>query len=216
MRPLLLPVLLAMIVTAACVSRPPLAPQTDELTSTAGSTPAPTSGWTTTWRIGDEEDYRWVVSNAHTVTGRSEKAWLYVTCSKDLSVTTTLVRFPMPEYESALATVQAPRGYSKDEATAVAWVKRIFKIDDVFISRRTRGDPGRWEKSGWKSLLTNDGIDLRDTPSDAFIRELAAVEELAVLVTDDAGLHIIQAAFDVRQLREALASKEAAWNCSIP
>ena len=204
--------LIVVAVVAACevapvpTDAPPLTPASSDL-------PVP---WEEVWTPDGSDEYRWITSYANALEGRSDEGLLELACSKGFHATQAAMLFEMPTYRDRLATAEAPRGYYKDEATAIAWVKRNYEIDDVFISRRNMGEVGRWEKSGWKDVLTDSGLLLRNSPADAFITQLAQVEELAVLITDDDGNHDIQAIFDVRHLREALASDQTDWDCALP
>ena len=180
-------------------------------------TPTAVQGlWEDVWSFEEDDEASWIQVEAHAIDGRADYGVLEVLCSKGFHATQAAMLFEMPTYRDRLATAEAPRGYYKDEATAIAWVKRNYEIDDVFISRRNMGEVGRWEKSGWKDVLTDSGLLLRNSPADAFITQLAQVEELAVLITDDDGNHDIQAIFDVRHLREALASDQTDWDCALP
>ena len=140
------------------------------------------------------------------------------------------MHFEMPLVGEFLATAEA----ASNSPTAVARIKKFFKVDDVFISRRSTGEPGRWVKSGWQNLFMDSVLrtweipayereidrafggsgDLRlwQTPADAFIRQLAEAEELAILVTDNYG-QSISAIFDVRYLSAALDSADVGWQC---
>lgn len=121
----------------------------------------------------------------------------------------------MPDWERRMATAQA-RPAGRDRATAVAFQRRVFALDDVYISRRDLGEPGRWIKSGWQHRLLDSGrLRLWQTPAEAFIDQLTQVEELAVLVTDDYGGNT-SAVFHVEYLSEALASDEVGWDCALP
>ncbi len=204
--------LIVVAVVAACEVAPV---PTDAPPPTPASSDLP-GPWEEVWTPDGSDEYRWITSYANALEGRSDEGLLELACSKGFHATQAAMLFEMPTYRDRLATAEAPRGYYKDEATAIAWVKRNYEIDDVFISRRNMGEVGRWEKSGWKDVLTDSGLLLRNSPADAFITQLAQVEELAVLITDDDGNHDIQAIFDVRHLREALASDQTDWDCALP
>ena len=76
-------------------------------------------------------------------------------------------------------------------------------------------------KSGWQHRLTESGkLRLWQTPAEAFIDQLADVEEFAVLVTTDYG-HNISAVFDVRYLDlalyyDSLLGPPSGWDCALP
>ena len=117
-----------------------------------------------------------------------------------------------------VATAGASRP-TEARASARAHLQRIFhaaanaedSIDQIFISRRATGEPGRWMKSGWKHYLSTWGyLVLEQAPAAAFIQQLSEVEEFAVLVTHDSG-EDTAAVFDVRHLNAALGS--AGWDC---
>ena len=112
---------------------------------------------------------------------------------------------PTVEAARASATTEAARvarvrelivtsGASRsDEArSAYATIENIHRaaraaeesIDEIFISRRAAGEPGRWMKSGWKhhSEMVAHMV-LQQAEAAAFIQQLSEVEEFAVLVT---------------------------------
>lgn len=204
--------LIAVAVVAACEVAP-VPTDAPPPTSASSALPVP---WEKVWTPDGNDEYRWVTSYANDLEGRSDEGLLEVACSIGFHATQVAMLFELPTYRDSLATAEAPRGYYKDEATAIAWVKRNYEIDDVFISRRNIGEVGRWEKSGWKDVLTDSGLLLRNSPADAFIAQLSQAEEIAVLITDDDGNQDIQAIFDVRGLRKALASDETGWDCALP
>ena len=204
--------LIVVAVVAACEVAPV---PTDAPPPTPASSDLPVP-WEEVWTPDGSDEYRWITSYANALEGRSDEGLLELACSKGFHATQAAMLFEMPTYRDRLATAEAPRGYTRTEATAIARIRKSFEIDDVFISRRNMGEVGRWEKSGWKDVLTDSGLLLRNSPADAFITQLAQVEELAVLITDDDGNHDIQAIFDVRHLREALASDQTDWDCALP
>ena len=109
----------------------------------------------------------------------------------------------------AAATARAPRApaaYAGLEPLHRAAAAVDDSIDEIFISRRAVGEPGRWMKSGWKHYPTLTGyVVLEQAPAAAFIQQLSEVEEFAVLVTHDSG-EDTAAVFDVRYLDAALGS----------
>ena len=118
-----------------------------------------------------------------------------------------------------IATAGASR--SAEARSAYATIENIHRaaraaeesIDEIFISRRAAGEPGRWMKSGWKHHSEMVGhMVLQQAAAAAFIQQLSEVEEFAVLVTHDSG-EDTAAVFDVRYLDAALASRTVGWDC---
>ena len=147
------------------------------------------------------------------------------------AATAEAARTAVPFIAASLPTAEAARAYDATaeaaEAAATAEAVRprnataepFFRaaraaedsIDQIFISRRAAGEPGRWMKSGWKHYLSTGGyLVLEQAPAAAFIEQLYEVEEFAVLVTHDSG-EDTAAVFDVRYLNAALTS--AGWDC---
>jgi len=128
----------------------------------------------------------------------------------------------MARVRGLVATVQAAGGpRNADSRAAATALQPIYRaavaveesIDEIFISRRAAGDPGRWMKSGWKHSSTVLGqVILQEAPAAAFIQQLSEVEEFAVLITHDAG-EDTAAVFDVRYLDAALAAFDVGWDC---
>lgn len=171
--------------------------------------PAP---WGEVWNVEGTETTDWFSTAARVARGRANDATFYVGCHKGVRVTEVVVLFDMPDWERRMSTAQA-RSSGRDRATAVAFQRRVFALDDVYISRRSAGEAGRWIKSGWLDRLNDSGkLRLWQTPAAAFIDQLAGVEELAVLVTDDYGVNT-SAVFDVRYLSAALDSDDVGWEC---
>lgn len=117
-------------------------------------------------------------------------------------------------YTSATAEAVRAAGVRRPIATIQAAARAAEgSIDEIFISRRAAGEPGRWIKSGWKHYPSTGGyLVLEQAPAAAFIQQLSEVEEFAVLVTHDFG-EDTAAVFDVRHLDAALASDTVGWDC---
>lgn len=165
--------------------------------STPTPSPAPTrtplESWQVYWEkfIADAGLTLWLSARRHPRPQRASDADLYVGCDRAILASEVRIGFKFSSVELAR------------EASDT--------IDDIHISRRGRGEAGRWMKSGWNHGVNENGfLVLRHTPAAAFIDELTQVEELAVLVTHDYG-EDTAAVFDVRQLRQALEG--VPWDC---
>ena len=184
----LTPVALALIpLIAACAVAP-----------VPTDTPAPTSTpvpWWKTWEAVNDADLgtRGVGAFATAVRGRADTAILVIVCYTDHRSTEVRTAFEVTGGEEAARK-------AKDS------------IDQVHISRRSMGEPGRWMKSGWEHSTANAYLVLKEAPAASFIGQLAEVEEFAVLVTHDYG-EDTAAVFDVRYLNAALASDDVGWDC---
>ena len=117
----------------------------------------------------------------------------------------------VPKNRRATATAMAT---SNREQTAVARARTADDtVDDIFISRRDAGEPGRWLKSGWRHYSSKTGaLVLVQEPGAAMIEQLKETEEFAVLVTHDHGPNTA-AVFDVRYLQLALDDPGVRWEC---
>ena len=148
--------------------------------------------WKDVWTEGTVEEDRLLATDTTITMGEPERAVLLVMCAEELRATEVRIGLYFEEVADARE--------ADDE------------VDDIFISRRSKGETGRWMKSGWQHWADGKGyLVLSHRPAGAFIDALAMVEELAVMVTYDDHGNDSGAVFDVRYLSAALNTP--GWVC---
>ena len=177
------------------------------------------------WDSWEWDGAIWVGIEANPGVRTAYGAELRVGCYQDLQATDVRVLFDFampterPGTEMYLPPTPAPIGDGRFHPTpnplnaAVARaVEADDALDDIHISRRDVGEIGRWLKSGWQHYPSTGGyLVLRQSPADAFIRELKQVDELALLLTHD-DAHDTTAVFSVQGLPYVLAN-DVDWDC---
>lgn len=191
---------IVVLVVAACAVAP--AP-----TPTPTATPFPDL-WKVSWRTWYEDGITWLEPKSG---GRhlesASKARLLLGCRDVLRVSEVRILF-----DYATPNERVGRATPTYDSNARRRARDASEtLDQIHISRRNIGEAGRWMKSGWEHYPSTDGyLVLRQTPAQAFIRDLAQVSELAIIITHN-DARDTGAVFLVGFLRGALAGVD--WKC---